>query len=88
MWNKKKKKTIEETSVKTSKRWFADALKSNIVIPNKNKQTRLLLNKEENVVKTKEDLNKKANPLNFKNFNVEKKKRKNGSVGIQSEGNE
>ena len=52
------RETIEETSTKTSKLSFADALKSNIVMPDKNKQNpHIIKSKGKQDVKTKEDLN-------------------------------
>lgn len=74
----KRKGDVEETSVKASKLSFADALKNNIVIPDKNKQNKY--------INTKEDLNKKVDTINFKIVNI--KQRKNGSVVMQGENNE
>lgn len=82
------KKTIEENGSKANQMSFSDAIKSSVVMPDENKQNPLIVKPKEKqtVIKTKEDLNKKVNPSNFKIINVEQ--RKNGSVVIQSKSNE
>ena len=48
MYNEIKNKTIEEISVKIRKLSYADALKSNIEMPDKNKQNLLIIKQREN----------------------------------------
>lgn len=82
------KKIIKETNDKQNKMSFADALKKNTVLPELKKQVPLIVKPKEkqNLQKTKEDLNNKVDPKNFKITNVEN--RSNGTLVIQSENNE
>ncbi|KAI8120531.1 hypothetical protein CVS40_8209 [Lucilia cuprina] len=66
---------------------YAETIK-NAVIPDQNKQVPLIVKPKErqDAEKTKEELNKKVDPVNLKITKIEN--RKNGTVIIQSENNE
>ena len=80
-----KKKVIKETNVKQNKITFADAVKKNSVSPELKVQVPLVIKPKEKqkIEKTKEDLNKKIDSIDFKITNI--KSRGNGTVIIQSE---
>lgn len=82
------KKTVIDTSVKTNKMSFSEIVKGKSMLPDESKQNPIIIKPKEKqtVNKTKEDLNKKVNPSNFKIVNIEQ--RRNGSIVIQSENNE
>lgn len=78
------KKMVKETNVKTKKS-YAKIVADNSEMPDVSKNVPLVIKPKEKqtVQKTKEELNKKVNPVNFKIVNVEN--RRNGTVVIQSE---
>lgn len=79
------KKVIKETNTKTTKMSYAQTLTNNMVMPDLSKNVPLIIKPKEkqSVEKTKAELNKKVDPINFKITNVEN--RKNGTLVIQSE---
>lgn len=82
------KKAINETSVKQTKISFADTIKKTVVMPDLRKQMPVIVKPKEKQggEKTREELNKKVDPVNLKIRNVES--RKNGTVVIQTENEE
>lgn len=79
------KKVIKDTTIKTNKMSYAQTVKETPVMPDVSKQVPLILKPKERqgIDKTKEELNKKVDPVNLKITNVEK--RRNGTLVIQSE---
>lgn len=82
------KKIIKESNDKQNKLSFAETVKKGTMLPEVNKQVPLILKPKEKqkIEKTKEDLNKKVNPVDLKITNVEN--RSNGTVVIHSKNNE
>lgn len=82
------KKILKETSVKQTKMSYAEKVKNTTVLPALNKQVPLIVKPKEKQGAdiTKQELNKKVDPINFKIINVEN--RRNGTVVIQSENDE
>lgn len=82
---KEVKKVIKDANEKTTKITYAQSLKPNMVMPDVSKNVPLIIKPKEkqSVEKTKAELNKKVDPINFKITNVEN--RKNGTLVIQSE---
>lgn len=82
------KKAITSEKEKPTTMSYAQSLKSNIGMPDLNKNVPLIIKPKEkqSIEKTKAELNKKVNPADFKIINVEN--RKNGTVVIQAESSE
>ena len=70
------KKVIKQTKDNQNKMSFSDALKKNMVLPELKNQVPLIIKPKEKqqIEKTKEDLNRKVDPINFKIINIENKK--------------
>lgn len=82
------KKVIKDVNVNTTKISYAETVRKNPVMPEISKEVPLIIKPKERqgVDKTKEELNKRVDPINLKITNVEK--RKNGTLVIQSENKE
>lgn len=82
------KKVIKETNVNKNKMSYAESVKSKTMLPELTKTVPLIIKPKEKqgIDKTKEELNKKVDPVNLKITSIEN--RKNGTLVIQTENQE